>query len=758
MKKQYTLTADFALGSGINVNYNDPAADQVQLNGAGTPFEFIWVAESGKGAAVKIDTNDGTILGEYRTTPSFQSAGNPSRTTVDHDGSVWLTNRNDVYSGMGSVLHIGLKENGQCQDRNNNGIIETSTGLDDVLPWDVPLDKQGEPNLALYAEDECIIHYVKVNSKGTRHVSVNDDNDVWVSGSGLRKFDLIKGGGPTVAGAGQIIRSEQSVGYGGYGGLISGDVIWSANPLLRWNTTLSLSGSNGDPNTATKDIGPPPPDKNWSGQSYDSYGLCVDKKGNVWNTMYGGGAVSKYAPDGTFLGDFSQGNSYSQGCVVDSRSSGTNDVWVAHSLNNPAAVGHLSNEGVYLGTVDLRNVLGTAYNQERGTTGVAVDAKGKIWATNYYSDSVTRIDPALNGGLGAADLRVYLGAGAAPYDYSDMTGSTNRAAPTTGSWAAVVDSEVAGHDWQSMSVFWSSNVPQGTSLEVKASSSEDGNTYSSESVVAASGSLLGDLFPDGRYLRINVLMRRDNSESPSPVLRDLTVAEGCLTDDDCGDFEKGECGVGKCNAATGACFTSLDSTMCTPADPNNACDANDVCGQDGKCVITFKPRGAPCDDHKLCTRPDTCDGKGVCVGGNPQNCKSVCRKVAKTCGTVAQCCSYANKVCEGPVGGQKKCQVCHALNTPCSRSTQCCSSANKACDGPSSTTKTCKVCLARRARCTRTSQCCPGLTCKGGASSSKRYPALVNGTSAASIDSLGGNTSAGSTDPLCGSSLKQCLP
>jgi Dickkopf N-terminal cysteine-rich region len=237
----------------------------------------------------------------------------------------------------------------------------------------------------------------------------------------------------------------------------------------------------------------------------------------------------------------------------------------------------------------------------------------------------------------------------------------------------------------------------------------------------------------------------------------LAVAEGCVTDQDCADFEKGECGVGKCNANTGACFTSLDSTMCTKADPNNACDENDVCGQDGKCMITFKPKGTPCDDRRVCTTPDTCDGKGVCVGGHPENCRSVCRKVAETCGTVAQCCSYANKVCEGPVGGAKTCQVCHALNTPCSRSSQCCSPANKACDGPSRATRKCKVCLVRRARCTRTSQCCPGLTCKS-ASSSKRSPALFNATSDASSGPLCGTTSAGSPGTLCGGSLMQCLP
>ncbi len=44
---------------------------------------------------------------------------------------MWATNRDG-----NSVVKIGLVENGQCEDRNDNGVIDTSTGLDDVKDWD----------------------------------------------------------------------------------------------------------------------------------------------------------------------------------------------------------------------------------------------------------------------------------------------------------------------------------------------------------------------------------------------------------------------------------------------------------------------------------------------------------------------------------------------------------------------------------------------------------------------------------------------
>ena len=77
---------------------------------------------------------------------------------------------------------------------------------------------------------------------------------------------------------------------------------------------------------------------------------------------------------------FSQGSPFAQGCVVDRN----DDVWIAHSLNT-STVGHLKNNGTYVGTITVGS----------GPTGVAVDGAGKIWATNYNSRTVSRINPAL---------------------------------------------------------------------------------------------------------------------------------------------------------------------------------------------------------------------------------------------------------------------------------------------------------------------------------------------------------------------------
>jgi streptogramin lyase len=517
--RTYTLDADFDEGTLVNV-VHDPS-DQLQLDDTIEAFNFIWIAVSSNGTVVKINTETGAVLGEYRTTPQSHGFGNPSRTTVDKDGSVWVANRNDVYDDNGSVVHIGLEENGQCEDRNGNGVIDTSTGLGDVRSW---TDTSGARGVATSA-DECIVHYTKVNSQGTRHVSVDASNDVWVGGLWSRNFDLVKGGRWDVPGSGNITRSENSVGYGGYGGLIDPNgVIWSANRLLRWDTALPLTGLNGDP--AGNSIGPPISGRNWAGQTtpdiQDSYGLCIDSHGNVWNTQLSGNLIHKYAPNGTHLGAFAHGagSGWAQGCVVD----GDDHVWTAHSLNaNRNTIGHLLNDGTFIGNVVLSDA-------DVGPTGVAVDAAGKIWATGYRSNRAYRINPTLGPigadgvtPIGAEDFRsVDLGGNL--YDYSDMTGSTLIGAPDNGMWTVVYDSGIDGANWSTVS--WNSSEPGDSSITVTAASSNDGSIFGAAESVTNGVALT---VADGRYLKVSVAFTRSSSDSDgdgtndSPILYDLTV-------------------------------------------------------------------------------------------------------------------------------------------------------------------------------------------------------------------------------------------
>jgi len=95
------------------------------------------------------------------------------------------------------------------------------------------------------ARDECILVYQRTHGIAVRHVSLTNDDNLWVGGQGNQFFDLLEGT------SGRIIVGFH-VQRGGYGGLVDGEgVLWSvdrnheADGLLRYDTNGTL-GTNDD--------------------------------------------------------------------------------------------------------------------------------------------------------------------------------------------------------------------------------------------------------------------------------------------------------------------------------------------------------------------------------------------------------------------------------------------------------------------------------------------------------------------------------
>jgi streptogramin lyase len=476
--RTYTVDADFDEGLLINVNHNAPNNHQLQLNDAVTPLPYIWIALSGRGTIAKVNTQTGVVLGEYLSAPNGRSR-NPSRTTVDLNGNVWVGNRDEASGGKGSVVQIGLRENFQCVDRNGNGVIDTSTGLGDVKPWPNPggVDNNGGVSSA---QDECIINYVRTNGANVRTVAVDAQNDVWVGGFTNHKHDLIDGD------TGAVLRSITPA-CGGYGGLIdSSGVLWSVQhptSLLRYdpatNTSQCIAMTN-------------------------SYGLGLDSSGVIWNSRFSNRTITRLSPAGVILSTVSTGGNDSRGVAVTSN----DHIWIANSGSN--TVTRLRNNGTLLATIPV----GTT------PTGVSVDAAGKVWVTNYGSNNAMRINPATN----AVDLTVPLGAGAQPYNYSDMTGSVVLGSPPQGKWVVVYDSGAAGTPWGKIS--WNSHVPAGTSLSVRVRSAQTSSGLGSQPWVTVGNGVPFTTVPAGRFLQIEVQFTGTDAGA-SPILYDLTVSPSC---------------------------------------------------------------------------------------------------------------------------------------------------------------------------------------------------------------------------------------
>jgi len=498
--RTYTLDEDFDEGILVGVNHDAPNHDQLQLNKVTTRFPFIWVAASGKGTVVKISTETGAVLGEYLSAPNGRGR-NPSRTTVDLNGNVWVANRDEYDGGRGSVVRIGLLENHQCVDRNRNGVIDTSTGLGDIRPWLNPsgVDSNGGVSSA---QDECIINYTRVTGTGTRTVAVDANNDVWVGGLGDLDHEKLSG----ITGA-PFPGTQFNLGCGGYGGVIDGNgVLWSARgsgALLRFV-----------PNAT-----PPPAGSGQCLGGRGDYGLAIDPaNGHIWHTFLEGNRVAELDSEGRLLHVYGHGYYYAQGVVVDGRG----NVWVANSLYG-STVGHLRTDGTFVGNVNVGS----------GPTGVSVDTNGKVWATNYNSWNVVRIDPdagPLGGGgyrVGAVDLTVGLGSNAYPYNYSDMTGGVLFGAVVgRGTWTVIHDSKAVGTNWGSVS--WTSDEPPGTLVQARARSAGTVSGLSGSTYVDAPNGADIEV-PDGRYLQVELTLLA-NAAGERPIVFDVTLRAGCEQD------------------------------------------------------------------------------------------------------------------------------------------------------------------------------------------------------------------------------------
>lgn len=454
-------------------------------------FPFIWVANSGEGTISKIDTRTGDELGVYSTSPDSVYS-DPSRTTVDQDGNVWVGNRNS-----NTIVKVGLKEFGQCVDRNNNGVIDSSTGRSDIKPW-TGSDANG-------AEDECILKYVALQADGVttpsdiRTVAIDPQNNVFVGGSG--RTSIFKVNGST----GEIIAAATTL-QGHYGGVVDkAGNLWSMQ-----SGSGKVQKTAPDLSTSTLiDIG------------HSGYGIAIDKYGKVWTTEYGTrfSVFDPADPVGTLKVFTQTGNSAAQGIATDDNG----DVFIAGSLSSNV-VGHykqvLDSTGAFTTVSFVAN-----YTVQSGPTGVAVDGVGKVWATNYNSNSVSRIGLAADPAAAVID---HFPVGQSPYNYSDMTGRVVRTITNRqGTWEATFDGGRAGFPWAKVIWKLQQALPEGTNVEaqVKAVDAETREEARAKFGAIDYVGVQNDVqlsTVNGRFLKLRLRLTSDN-QTATPVVTTVQV-------------------------------------------------------------------------------------------------------------------------------------------------------------------------------------------------------------------------------------------
>jgi hypothetical protein len=557
--RTYTTTADFRQGTPNHVNAVD-VPDQLQLDVAGPamPFPVINVAATGRGTLIRIDGATGTILGEYATSPDGLMR-NPSRTATDAAGNVWVGNRNaeKPVDGIpkGSVVKVGLCVGGTrvdangapnpnglylagpftyntCVDRNGDGLIRTSRGLADVLPWPNVTDGMGGTDgIVQDAVDEAILVYQRTSGIDTHHVSLDGNGNVWVAGFPFvpDDFDLLDGQ------TGAILQTFANPMCGGYGGIVDGNgVLWSTtgeggSDLLRFVIATQTQTCIDLTQFGTNNTG-------------ENHGLGIGPDGSIWVTQFDLDQVLKFNPDGSIVPGFPKptfGDSRDRSVAI----SADGHAWVDGSLGN--RVSRLDANGVFLKAIDL----GADGQSPRG---MAVDSFGYVWTTCTLSDTAKRIDP--NGGpdgLGAVDLTVYLGRSARPFNFSEMTGTNSISVPQpSGTWEVLYDSQVVNNEYGRIA--WNASIPAGTGFTVQYRVSDDPGTIASLPYVAAqNGAPFSGVF--GRYVNVLATFTRPPGSTVTPVLFDLTI-EGLA-----GPGPGTDCPVGIRKPASLLVFPEFDS-------------------------------------------------------------------------------------------------------------------------------------------------------------------------------------------------------
>lgn len=347
-------------------------------------YTYIWIANSIEGTISKINTRTMVEEGRYQTRPD--RLGSPSRTSVGISGDVVVANR-----GGGVTKFYADKED--CVDKNKDGVIQTSTGKDNVLKW---------------GEDECMAWYNPMTYGSQRVVAWTyeeksggpDSTDkikierVWVTGiheTDARIFIHLLDGDN-----GKILKSAETTGvpapfpYGAYGGAVDRDNdLWFSNSHTATGKLVRVS---------YEDMSV----KIWD-RPFQSYGITVDPKGRPWIC---GVSIARFTPqsekwDAVQLPIGRQ--SALGGCMVD----GKGRLWLDVSETNALP----TVTGIDIETLKVRDTVVIPEHPH----GVSIDFDGNIWGVGMLSTKAYRVNPDTK------KVDTFDGLSMA-YTYSDMTG------------------------------------------------------------------------------------------------------------------------------------------------------------------------------------------------------------------------------------------------------------------------------------------------------------------------------------------------
>ena len=145
---------------------------------------------------------------------------------------------------------------------------------------------------------------------------------------------------------------------------------------------------------------------------------------------------------------------------------------------------------------------------------MAVDGSGKVWASNYYDSTVSRIT------LAADPVNAIINTftvGYNPYNYSDMTGRTVRNITNRqGTWEATFDGATPDFEWKKVVWTLKKQLPEGTAVTAYAKVANSkvelgGKQY----LEVQSNQVMTDM--KGRFIKVKFRLTSTNQESTPEI-------------------------------------------------------------------------------------------------------------------------------------------------------------------------------------------------------------------------------------------------
>jgi hypothetical protein len=496
-----------------NINYPteymgiDPGADGLSVSSEVIVYPYLYVANSGNSTISKVDTRINKVVAVYRTGPAG-TTHDPSRTTVDRDGNVWVGNR----QGNKNLVKIAgdIKD---CIDKNDDGVKQTSTDST-PLSW---------------GQDECVLfsvrHWPSGGLEGVRSLTTDLDGYIWVGTYNTDKYFKIDPRN------GNLIFSVNNPKP--YGAVVDRDgILWSAN--RGQNSTSRINTVTGAHLGDIKNFVDAPPHSS-------PYGITVNKYNKVYftnapvnggNPLPGGGfgyiEEDKLITFNQTIFDPSEsGKMWFRGITADDEG----HIWFsAHYVFGPHGVGNnIPAMGGQIYRIDHSTNQVICSQKSFGNyvepIGVVMDSDYNIWAI-FRRDKTgphTKDGAAVKLNKNCQIIETVV-LGLSPYTYSDATGAMTQQFTKDGWWKVTIFSSSGNVvNWSNIS--WTASNPGGGGFINVSLNFSDG--AGAETYFSSNSYNNQDFFYDlqdynSRYLTIYIQMRKDNNYI-SPFLKNLVI-------------------------------------------------------------------------------------------------------------------------------------------------------------------------------------------------------------------------------------------